>query len=64
MKALGENKTRLIIRIRWDRVPGLLNWISNYAVLEPAHFIMERKMLLGIKKRAEKQQSVVGSQSA
>jgi len=50
---VDEQTTRLIMRIRWDRKPGLLNWLGNYAVLEPAHFVMERKMMLGIKQRAE-----------
>lgn len=53
LKAIDEQTTRLIIRLRWDRKPGLLNWLGNYGMLEPAHFVMERKMLLGIKQRAE-----------
>ena len=53
LKEIDENTTRLLIRIRWDRNPGLLNWLSTYLLLEPAHFVMERKMLLGIKHRAE-----------
>jgi hypothetical protein len=31
----------------------LWSWIHNYVLLEPAHFIMERKMMLAIKARAE-----------
>jgi hypothetical protein len=31
----------------------LLNFIYFRLIFEPAHFIMERKMLLGIKERAE-----------
>ncbi|HXG92613.1 MAG TPA: hypothetical protein VNN73_09610 [Blastocatellia bacterium] len=54
LKRLDEQTTRLIIRIRWDRRRGLMNWLGNYALLEPAHFVMERKMMLGIKERAEK----------
>jgi hypothetical protein len=53
LKQLDERTTRLLIRIRWDRKPGLTNWLGNYAFLEPAHFVMERKMMLGIKQRAE-----------
>lgn len=53
LKGVGENRTRLIIRGRGGWGPGLLNWIVKYVVFEPAHFIMERKMLLGIKQRAE-----------
>ncbi|HSB11242.1 MAG TPA: hypothetical protein VLM38_17270 [Blastocatellia bacterium] len=53
LKELDPNTTRLIVRIRWDSKPGLLNWIYAYGVLEPSHFIMERRMMLGIKRRAE-----------
>ncbi len=53
LKEIDEKTTRLIIRGRGDLRPGLLNWLFNYAVFEPAHFIMERKMLLGVKRRAE-----------
>ena len=31
-----------------------LNFLYWRAVFEPAHFIMERKMMLGIKERAER----------
>lgn len=47
----GDRVTRLIIRSRgagaWGRVAHYLFW-------EPAHFVMERRMLLGIKERAER----------
>ena len=55
--ALHEMKpgeTRLVIRTRVAKFPPL--WISIFLsrlVIEPAHFIMERGMLFGIKKRAE-----------
>ena len=54
LKELDPGTTRLIVRIRWDRRPGLLDWIFNIGVLEPSHFIMERRMLFGIKQRAER----------
>jgi hypothetical protein len=54
LKEVDEKTTRLLIRSRWARKPGLLTWAGNYALLEPAHFIMERKMMLGIKQRAER----------
>ena len=60
LKEVDENTTRLLMRNRWGRNPGLLNWLSAYLVLEPAHFVMERKMLLGIKHRAEQIAGVVG----
>ena len=53
LRELDPNTTRLIVRIRWDRKPGLLNWVYAFGVLEPSHFIMERRMMLGIKRRAE-----------
>ncbi len=53
LKEIDERTTRLVIRNRWMRKPGLWSWVGNYALLEPAHFVMERKMMLGIKERAE-----------
>ena len=54
---IDENRTRLIIRGRGEFNPdfknGLLNFLLWRGIFEPAHFIMERKMLLGIKQRAE-----------
>jgi hypothetical protein len=44
----------LIIRTRIAAFPP--RWLSqffSFKLLEPAHFIMERGMLLGIKQRAE-----------
>jgi hypothetical protein len=53
LKELNPKITRLLVRIRWDREAGLLDWIYNIGVLEPSHFVMERKMMLSIKQRAE-----------
>jgi hypothetical protein len=53
LKEIDEKTTRLLLRIRWARKPGPLSWLANYVMLEPSHFIMERKMMLGIKERAE-----------
>ncbi len=50
----GETTTRLIIRFRSTYLFSLPNFLVNQALLEPIHFIMERKMLLGIKERAER----------
>ena len=58
LQPIDEKTTRLIIRSQGDYNPDLKNPILNFflwrVVFEPAHFIMERKMLLGIKARAEK----------
>jgi hypothetical protein len=51
----GERKTRLIVRARGTAHPPLWKRVADYAFLEPAHFIMERKMLLTIKRLAENQ---------
>ena len=53
LKEIDENTTRLLIRNRGIHAPGPIGWLFNYAIFEPAHFIMERKMMLGIKERAE-----------
>lgn len=49
-----ENKvTRLVERWKADWSPGLANSIFYRLFLEPGAFVMERKMLLGIKQRVE-----------
>lgn len=53
LKELDASTTRLLVRIRWDRKPGLVDWMYSFGVLEPSHFVMERRMMLGIKRRAE-----------
>lgn len=45
--------TRLVVRTRWRWAPGPLRWAGHRFGLEPAHFVMERRMLLGVKERAE-----------
>lgn len=59
LRPIDQQTTRLIIRGRGDYRPDwgnpLLNFLFWRVVFEPAHFIMERKMLLGIKRRAEGQ---------
>jgi len=57
LRPLDEQTTRLIIRGRGNFNPDfrskLLNFLFWRVVFEPAHFIMERKMMRGIKERAE-----------
>jgi hypothetical protein len=57
LQPIDERTTRLIVRGRGDYNPDfkniLLNFIFWRVIFEPAHFIMERKMMLGIKQRAE-----------
>ncbi len=55
LQPVGAGITRLIVRTRVAEFPPL--WLSKLfsrLMLEPAHFIMERKMLLNIKRLAEK----------
>jgi hypothetical protein len=53
LKELDTATTRLVTRVRADYQPRWLAPLA-YTMLEPVHFIMERKMLLGIKERAER----------
>ena len=51
-----EGGTRFIVRTRSGGGPDLLGLATAWfglTVFEPAHFIMERQMLLGVKRRAE-----------
>ena len=48
----AELTTRLIVRVRANFQPDTLRFVSPI-VLEPIHFLMERKMLQGIKRHAE-----------
>jgi hypothetical protein len=49
---LAERSTRLVSRSRGQMPPGIKTAVM-LAILEPAALIMTRKMLLGIKRRAE-----------
>jgi hypothetical protein len=51
----GPASTRMYIRTQGDAAQASLWWSPvELFVFEPAHFIMQRKMLLGIKERAER----------
>jgi len=52
-----DGYTRLIVRTRGNGKPNVALAPFGLLVLEPAHFIMERRMLLGIKERAERMSS-------
>lgn len=45
--------TRLLVRTRLSR-PGWLTGLVIYPVMTVGHYLMERKMLLGIKQRSER----------
>ena len=53
LEPLDEQTTRLIVRWRSYYRPTLPGLLFNQYGLEPVLFIIERKMLLGIQKRAE-----------
>ena len=53
LEASDAHTTRFIERWRAAYGPGLLNTVLYRLFMEPGAFIMERKMLLGIKARAE-----------
>jgi len=55
LDAQADGGTRLISR---NRLPGAgpLFWLGMVAFMEPGSLVMERKMLLGIKQRAERLQ--------
>ena len=55
LEPVDAHSTRLIERFRLDWNPKFSITLANRCLLEPASFIMERKMLLGIKQRAERQ---------
>ena len=57
LEELDERTTRLILRSRIDAKPRQLFALAYSLVVELPHFIMERKMLLGIKERAESGQA-------
>ena len=50
----SNDATRLIVRTRGAGEPNVPLAPLGLLVFEPAHFIMERRMLLGIKERAER----------
>jgi menaquinone-dependent protoporphyrinogen oxidase len=59
LKQLGPNRTRLIVRVRAGsqyRVFGLPPWLG-LPLVRALHFIMERKQLLEIARRAESSQT-------
>jgi hypothetical protein len=49
----GENGTRLLVRSRLNYTPGLINNIAWRVFTDPISFVMERKMLLTIRRLAE-----------
>jgi len=53
LERAGETATRLLFRQRLDWNPGVANTLIYRVFLEPISFVMARRMLTGIKRRAE-----------
>jgi hypothetical protein len=53
LRKISSDETRLVVRFQADWKPSWPATIGYRGFLEPIHFIMERKMLLGIRNRAE-----------
>jgi len=53
LEPTNENTTRLLIRWRQDYDSGLGNFIGWRLVTDPINFVMERKLMQGVKVRAE-----------
>jgi hypothetical protein len=53
LRPVPKGRTRLLIRARGDKPEGILKRALHYGAFEPAHFIMERKMMLTLKDLAE-----------
>lgn len=53
LQPLENGTTHLISHIRYAYRPGIINFLKMRLFIELAGFIMERRMLLGIKERAE-----------
>jgi uncharacterized protein YndB with AHSA1/START domain len=67
LEPLDSATTRFIVRFRSDWTESVPASLLNMVMLEPAHCIMERGMMLGIKERAEgnrEESEIVESASA
>jgi len=54
LSPVGTGACRLVVRFQADFSPTPLGLLAYKYALRPVHFVMERKMLLGIKQRAER----------
>jgi hypothetical protein len=54
LEPAGANRTRLIVRLRAAETSGIVSHAVGYSFWEPAHFVMERKMLTKIRQLAER----------
>ena len=54
LEEVDEGTTRLLLRERSGHKPRMRDVVFHYLFMERQHFIMERRMLKGIKERAER----------
>jgi hypothetical protein len=59
LEPIDESHTRLVVRSRGDHEPTLFNYLMWEGLVDPINFVMERKMMFGIKERAERAAPVV-----
>lgn len=64
LEPAGETRTRLIVRSRLAYEPTWANRLIWRAVTDPIFFVMERRMLIGIRDRAEGTTSAARLQEA
>ena len=55
LKPIDEHTTRVVVRFRLSYQAGPITSPFATLLLEPGHFVMEQKMMRGIKERAEHQ---------
>lgn len=58
LRSLHGNRTRFLVRSRSGNYSSLPQMLFDFLVFDPAHFVMERKMMLGIKERAERESDI------
>jgi len=64
LEKVDEGTTRLILRERSGHRPRMRDVVFHYLFMERQHFIMERRMLLGIKERAERAQALQAAEGS
>jgi hypothetical protein len=62
IRQVDDGSCRLLTRVRFRRDPGVVGRLTS-AAMDPAAFMMTRRMLLGIKRRAEAR-ATSGSESS